>query len=57
MTTEATASAARRCPADRADDGSRHGPIAQLLIAWSPLSAILVAYWVAQWITAPLGTR
>ncbi|MCP3421279.1 phosphatase PAP2 family protein [Nocardioides pinisoli] len=35
---------------------SRHGPIAQLLIAWSPLSAILVAYWVAQWITAPLGT-
>jgi hypothetical protein len=34
---------------------SRHGPIAQLLIAWSPLSAILVAYWVAQWITAPLG--
>ena len=34
---------------------SRHGPVAQLLIAWSPLSAILVAYWVAQWITAPLG--
>lgn len=34
---------------------SRHGPIAQLLIAWSPLSAILVAYWVAQWVTAPLG--
>ena len=34
---------------------SRHGPIAQLLIAWSPLSAILVAYGVAQWITAPLG--
>ncbi|NYE38435.1 membrane-associated phospholipid phosphatase [Nocardioides cavernae] len=40
---------------DRAPE-SRHGPIAQLLIAWSPLSAILVAYWVAQWITAPLGT-
>ncbi|WP_210443397.1 phosphatase PAP2 family protein [Nocardioides sp. SYSU D00065] len=39
-----------------ADTGSRHGPIAQLLIAWSPLSAILLAYWVAQWITAPLGT-
>ncbi|WP_210437928.1 phosphatase PAP2 family protein [Nocardioides xinjiangensis] len=37
-------------------DSSRHGPVAQLLIAWSPLSAILVAYWVAQWITAPLGT-
>jgi membrane-associated phospholipid phosphatase len=36
--------------------GSRHGPIAQLLIAWSPLSAILAAYWLAQWITAPLGT-
>ena len=35
---------------------SRHGPVAQLLIAWSPLSAILVAYWVAQWIAAPLGT-
>ena len=35
---------------------SRHGPIAQLLIAWSPLSAILLAYWVAQWITVPLGT-
>jgi membrane-associated phospholipid phosphatase len=34
----------------------RHGPIAQLLIAWSPLSVILVAYWGAQWITAPLGT-
>jgi len=34
---------------------SRHGPIAQLLIAWSPLSTILLAYWVAQWITAPLG--
>lgn len=37
------------------DEGSRHGPVAQLLIAWSPLSTILVAYWVAQWITAPLG--
>ena len=35
---------------------SRHGPIAQLLIAWSPLSVILVAYWVARWINAPLGT-
>ncbi|MBC2933586.1 phosphatase PAP2 family protein [Nocardioides sp. zg-1228] len=34
---------------------SRHGPIAQLLIAWSPLSAILLTYWLAQWITAPLG--
>lgn len=35
---------------------SRHGPVAQLLIAWSPLSAILLAYWLAQWATAPLGT-
>ena len=36
-------------------DVSRHGPIAQLLIAWSPLSLILVAYLGAQWISAPLG--
>ncbi|MFC0223846.1 phosphatase PAP2 family protein [Nocardioides zeicaulis] len=35
---------------------TRHGPIAQLLIAWSPLSVILVAYVVAQWISDPLGT-
>jgi membrane-associated phospholipid phosphatase len=34
---------------------SRHGAVAQLLIAWAPLSAILVAYAVAQWVTAPLG--
>lgn len=46
--------AAREAEAATAED-SRHGPIAQLLIAWSPLSAILVAYWLAQWITAPLG--
>lgn len=39
----------------RADD-PRHGPIAQLLIACAPLSVILLAYWAAQWITAPLGT-
>ncbi|KQV77671.1 hypothetical protein ASC64_02240 [Nocardioides sp. Root122] len=43
-------------PAESRDSGTRHGPIAQLLIAWSPLSTILVAYWVAQWVTAPLGT-
>lgn len=36
---------------------SRHGPLAQLLIAWSPLSVILVAYAAAQWINGPLGTR
>ena len=46
----------RRAPARRAD-GSRHGPIAQLLIAWSPLSMILLAYAAAQWISAPLGPR
>ena len=37
-----------------ARSSSRHGPIAQLLISWSPLSAILVAYAVAGWISAPL---
>lgn len=35
--------------------GSRHGPVAQLLIAWSPLSVILVTYAVAQWVNAPLS--
>jgi len=40
---------------DSSREESRHGPIAQLLIAWSPLSAILVVYWIAQWISAPLG--
>ena len=34
---------------------SRHGPIAQLLIAWSPLSLILLAYAAAQWVSAPLS--
>lgn len=34
---------------------SRHGPLAQLLIAWAPLSAILVTYAAAQWISAPFG--
>lgn len=33
----------------------RHGPVAQLLIAWSPLSLILVAYAAAQWVSAPLA--
>jgi membrane-associated phospholipid phosphatase len=36
-------------------EGSRHGPVAQLLIAWSPLSAILVLYALAQWINAPIS--
>lgn len=41
-------------PADPPD--SRHGPVAQLLIAWSPLSVILLAYAVAGWVNGPLGT-
>jgi membrane-associated phospholipid phosphatase len=36
---------------------SRHGPVAQLLIAWAPLSVILLAYAAAQWISAPLAAR
>ena len=36
---------------------SRHGPVAQLLIAWSPLSVILVAYAVADWVSGPLADR
>jgi hypothetical protein len=40
---------------DLAVGGSRHGPVAQLLIAWAPLSLILLAYGAAQWISAPLG--
>jgi hypothetical protein len=42
--------------AERASS-SRHGPVAQLLIAWSPLSVILLAYAVAQWVNAPLDGR
>ena len=52
-------SAATRSGATRVDPGagsSQHGPLAQLLIAWSPLSAILIAYWAAQWATGSLGT-
>ena len=37
--------------------GSRHGPLAQLLIAWAPLSVILLAYAVAQWVNAPIADR
>ncbi|HEX5917305.1 MAG TPA: phosphatase PAP2 family protein [Nocardioides sp.] len=55
MTSTANAAASRTASTTPTVRDSRHGPIAQLLIAWSPLSAILVAYWVAQWITAPLG--
>ncbi|GAB3036339.1 hypothetical protein GCM10011376_17420 [Nocardioides flavus (ex Wang et al. 2016)] len=54
--TTATDRAAEPVVTDDASGQSRHGPVAQLLIAWSPLSTILVAYWIAQWITAPLGT-
>jgi membrane-associated phospholipid phosphatase len=36
---------------------SRHGPIAQLLIAWAPLSVILLTYAAARWVSAPLGAR
>jgi len=58
VTTEATRVPVAAPPTAPAPDTeeSRHGPVAQLLIACSPLSAILVAYWLAQWITAPLGT-
>lgn len=35
---------------------SRHGPIAQLLIALSPLSLILIVYAVAGWVTGPLAS-
>jgi membrane-associated phospholipid phosphatase len=41
-------------PASGESGESRHGPIAQLLIAWSPLSVILLAYAVAGWISGPL---
>jgi len=50
-----TSVATSRSPAGADEHESPHGPVAQLLIAWSPLSAILLAYWVAHWITAPLG--
>ncbi len=52
-----TAGAATRTAEPEVDGGaeSRHGPVAQLLIAWSPLSAILVAYGVAEWVTGALG--
>ncbi|MGA8210411.1 MAG: phosphatase PAP2 family protein [Nocardioidaceae bacterium] len=36
---------------------SRHGPVAQLLIALAPLSLILLAYGLATWISAPLEQR
>lgn len=54
MSTEAQARTGER--AETSGDDSRHGPIAQLLISWSPLSAILLAYAVAGWVSAPLET-
>ncbi len=55
MTQQDVARAVATTSADPAPSTeSRHGPIAQLLIAWSPLSVILVAYAVAGWISAPL---
>jgi membrane-associated phospholipid phosphatase len=50
-----TSVATSRSRTGAVEQESRHGPLAQLLIAWSPLSTILVAYWVAHWVTAPLG--
>jgi membrane-associated phospholipid phosphatase len=41
-------------PAPPIERETRHGPIAQLLIAWSPLSVILLCYAVAGWVSAPL---
>ncbi len=34
---------------------SRQSPLAQLLIAWAPLSVVLLAYAAAGWVNAPLG--
>jgi membrane-associated phospholipid phosphatase len=33
----------------------RHGPVAQLLVAWAPLGLILLVYAVAEWVSDPLG--
>ena len=52
--------AGREVDVDRSDAtpaASRHSPVAQLLIAWSPLSLILLTYGVAQWVNAPLAQR
>jgi membrane-associated phospholipid phosphatase len=40
-----------------APESSRHGPVAQLLIAWAPLSLILLSYAAADWISAPIQSR
>lgn len=46
---------ATRPPSLLRPSNPRHGPVAQLLMAWAPLGAILLVYWVAQWISAPLS--
>jgi membrane-associated phospholipid phosphatase len=46
--------ATRLAPPLDAPAPSRHGPVAQLLIALSPLSIILVAYAAAQWVNSPI---
>ena len=44
-------------PPHQPPSASRHGPVAQLLIAWAPLSVILLAYAAASWISGPFETR
>jgi membrane-associated phospholipid phosphatase len=39
---------------DPRSPSTRHGPVAQLLLAWAPLGLVLLAYAVAEWIDAPL---
>lgn len=38
-----------------ATERSKHGPVAQLLIALAPLSVIPILYGIAAWLTAPLA--
>ena len=49
-----TATSARPVTALVRPTDPRHGPLAQLLITWAPLSLILVAYAAAAWVSAPL---
>ncbi len=46
--------AARTDGAGPAAAPTSHGPVAQLLIAWSPLSLVLLAYALAGWVSAPV---
>ena len=60
-TSATRAEAAQEAPATRSRRGgtgrptSRHGPVSQVLIAWSPLSVILLLYGVARWINGPIS--